>query len=269
MCKKLLLVGSIVLVGAWAFGSGVGREAMSYIRTGFHELRNATKDCVPLDFEIKRAENMLNNLDRTDDRLISALAGQIQSLRRMDQDVEQLQAKVADLKDEIQAWNSDLKVTLTSGGVAERESKALKLEGKFKMFKRVEAELKAKTESRDRTQERLTYIKEQREGLKGQRVELQNRIAALKTNVELLKLSETRSKTGLDHDQLAELADLKKLVDGLEERISTSLIEHQLRTEGTKEAPAPKSERGKVAPTSITAEIDSFFGNTKVAAEKK
>lgn len=265
MLKKLLLVGSIVLVGAWAFGSGVGREAMSYVRTGINELRSATKDCVPLDFEIKRAENMLNNLDRTDDRLISALANQIQSMKRMDADIETLQAKIADMKDDIQAWNNELKTVLTgSGGVAERESKALKLEQKFKTFKAAELSLKAKTESRDRTAERLNYIKDQREGLKAQRQELQNRIAALKTNVELLKLSETRSKAVLDNDQLAELADLKKLVDGLEERIGTSLIEHQLRTENAKDAPAaPKSNGAKASATSITAEIDSFFSKTE------
>lgn len=268
MFKKLLLVGAVVLVGAWAYGSGVGREVMSYIRTGINEIRSQTKDCIPLDFEIKRAENMLSNLDRTDDRLISALAGQIQSLRRMDEEIARLTEKVEDMKSALRHQNEELKVILVKGNdFTTREAKAINVEKQFKAVKAAESSLKAKIEARDRTQERLTHIKDQREGLKAQRVELQNRIAALKTNVELLKLSETRSKAVLDSDQLAELADLKKLVDGLEERIGTSLIEHQLRTEEPKAAPTQKSG---ASATSITAEIDSFFGKAepKVADNK-
>lgn len=274
MFKKLLLVGAVVLVGAWAYGSGAGREAFSYIRTGWNEIRSHTKSCVPISFELKRAEDMLGNLDRTDDRLISALAGQIQLLKKMDGELETMQARVEDMKSDLAVRNSDLKAILVSGAsTVERESKAIALETRFKSVRAMEALVKAKVEARDRTQERLSYIKEQREGLKGQRVELQNRIAALKTNVELLKLSETRSKAVLDDDQLAEVADLKKLVDTLEERIGASLIEHQLRTEDQKGTPAAPKSNGsvRVSPTSITSEVDSFFGKVdiKVAAEKK
>jgi chromosome segregation ATPase len=274
MFKKLLLVGAIVLVGAWAYGSGVGREAFSYIRTGWSELRSHTKSCVPISFEIKRAEDMLANLDRTDDRLISALAGQIQLLKRMDSELETMHARLDDMKADLAVRNDDLKAILVKGGSdVERETKAIALEAKFKNVRTTEALVKAKLEARDQTQERLNYIKEQREGLKAQRVELQNRIAALKTNVELLKLSETRSKAVLDDDQLAEVSDLKRLVDTLEERIGSCLIEHQLRMEDQKGAPAApgKSGGGRVSPTGITSEVDSFFGRTdiKVASDKK
>ena len=52
----------------------------------------ATRKAVPVDFEIKRAEDLLSNLDKTDDRLISNLANHIQMVKAMERDVDTMQA---------------------------------------------------------------------------------------------------------------------------------------------------------------------------------
>ena len=63
MFKKLLILSGMLVVVGWAFGSNAGRELVSYVKTGWKEVRQATSKIVPLDFEIKRAEDLLQNLD--------------------------------------------------------------------------------------------------------------------------------------------------------------------------------------------------------------
>lgn len=267
MLKKLLVLGGILLLAGWAFGSSAGREAVSYLKTGWHEMTRSVKKAVPIDFEIKRAEQMLNNLDKADDRLISAMAAQIQAVRKMDNEIETMQTNLDRMKNELAYKNEELKTMLTSNAKSlEQQSKAILLEKAFRSYKIAETALKTKLDSRDRTQEQLNTIKEQRETLKVQRVELQNRIAALKTNLEYLALAQAKSKSATGSEQISALGDLKQLVDQLEERINTDLIETQLRQEQTPAAAPPAAG----ASTSVTIEIDSYFGKiTTTKVEEK
>jgi len=269
MCKKLLLLAGIVLVGSWAVGSGACREMASYARTGWKEIRSASKKAVPVDFEIKRAEDLLMNLDRTDDRLISNLASHIQMVKGMEREVGTMQANLDRTRQELQVRNDEVKAKLTSNGRdISREQAALDLERRFKTFKNMEATVKTKKETLDNYRERLEAIKGQREGLKVQRQELASRIEKLKNDVEYLKVAETRNRMKLGDDQLADLAQLKNLVDGLEKRIETSLIEHQLRNQERPADAGKKDAAGSRATPNLTQEIDSYLGEAKVAQDK-
>jgi chromosome segregation ATPase len=269
MLKKLLLVGGIILVGSWAVGSGVCRDVASYARTGWKEFRQATKKAVPVEFEIKRAEDLLSNLDKTDDRLITSLASHIHMVKAMERDVETMQANLDRAKEDLRVRNDEMKTQLTSNtkGVA-RDQKALELEIKFKSFKTMEATVKTKKETLDNYRERLEAIKAQREGLKAQRGELATRIEKLKNDLEYLKVAETRNRSKLQGDQLADLAQLKTLVESLENRIETTLIEHQLRQQERPAVEGKKDAAGSRAMPNLTQEIDSHLSDAKVAQDK-
>lgn len=265
MCKKLLLVGGVLLVAGWAWGSSTGREMMSYVSTGWKEMRQSFRKAVPIEFEIKRAENLLGNLDKTDEKLINALAAQIQALQKLERDIETAQGNVDRMKNELALLNEEAKSRLASNGPAlERDKKLLLLERKLKEVKTCEALLRNKLAAREQAQQRLDFIKAQRENLRDQRADLEQRIVALRTNLEMLKASELRNKHALTDEQLADVQQLKELVDRLEERIDIRLIELKLRQEGT-----PSSQ---VSPTrggaGIVAEIDQYLGKDgKVAGQ--
>src|SRR5215470_9653841 len=105
MLKKLLVVGGLVVVVAWACSSGVAREIGSYVKTGWHELRSKAKNSVSIDFEIKRAEGMLASLDQADDRLIATLATEIQVLKRGEAEIERMQVNLENMKFDVQSLN--------------------------------------------------------------------------------------------------------------------------------------------------------------------
>src|SRR5690349_10334331 len=109
MFKKLLILSGMLVVVGWAFGSNAGREVMSYVKTGWKEVRQATSKVVPLEFELKRAEDLLNNLDRADDKLINTLAGQMQAAKSAERDLDTMIANLETKKIELQARADDLK----------------------------------------------------------------------------------------------------------------------------------------------------------------
>lgn len=271
MFKKLLVIGGLVVVVAWACGNNVCKEIGSYVRTGWKEFRSAAKKTLSIDFEIKRAEDLLANLDKTDDRLLSAQADQIQAMRTGERELDRMQTNLEDRKLELQALNENLKTwqTATHGGDLKKEQMKVDLERKFRTFKAAEAAYKAKGEAQTRHKERLEMIKEQREALKQQKLDLAARIEKLKNDVEVLKLAEARSHHAIKDEQLDDLNALKGLVDGLESRIEKQMIELELRKDQEPKAPAGGS---KVAPTggrSVMNEVDAYFGNESKAAAKK
>lgn len=270
MFKKLLVIGGLVVVVAWACGNNVCKEIGSYVRTGWKEFRHATKNGVSIDFEIKRAEDLLGNLEKTDDRLLAAQADQIQAMRSGERELDRMQGALEDRKLELQALNESLKnwQTATHGGDLKKEQMKVDLERKFRTYKASEAAFKAKGEAQTRHKERLEMIKEQREALKQQKLDLAARIEKLKNDVEVLKLAEARSKHAVTGEQLEDLNALKALVDGLEDRIEKQMIVLELRKDQEPKAPAGS----KAAPKdgrSVMNEVDSYFGTESKAAAQK
>ena len=97
-------------------------------------------------------------------------------------------------------------------------------------------------------------------------VAILNKVSKLKTDLDFLKVAQMKAKHAGEDFQVPEIAQLRELVDSLENRIETSLIEHQLREDiktGEKAASKP------VAPSNISSDIEIYFNAGKVAAEKK
>ena len=70
MKKSLIAGGAVALVLALLFG----RHSWSYVSTAFDWSRQAVKDSVPIEFEIKRAHKMIKGLEpqiRESERLIA------------------------------------------------------------------------------------------------------------------------------------------------------------------------------------------------------
>lgn len=266
MFKKLLILSGMLVVVGWAFGSNAGREIVSYMKTGWKEVRQATQKIVPLDFEIKRAEDLLQNLDKTDDRLITTLASHMQAVRGCERDVETMTANLEAKKADLQARADEVKNVQVSKTSTNRDLAALQLEKDFKQFKIAEAALKNRQSMLDQMQCRIKNMQEQREALKGQRGELVTRVSKLKTDLDYLKVAQLKAKHAGEDFQVPEIGQLRELIDSLENRIETSLIEHQLREEIKS---TDKTSSKAVTPSNISSDIETYFNTNKVAADKK
>jgi chromosome segregation ATPase len=204
-------------------------------------------------------------LDKTDDRLITTLASHMQSVRTCERDVETMTANLDAKKSDLQARADEVKNIQVSKTSVNRDLAALQLERDFKQFKIAEAALKNKQGMLDQMQTRIKTMQEQREALKGQRSELVTRVSKLKTDLDYLKVAQMKAKHAGEDFQIPEIAQLRELVDSLENRIETSLIEHQLR----EDIKTGEKATSKPANTNISSDIETYFSTGKVAAEKK
>ncbi|HMP17363.1 MAG TPA: hypothetical protein PKD72_10095, partial [Gemmatales bacterium] len=210
--------------------------------------------------------DLLLNLDRTDDRLITALASQMQNIRGNERDVETMTANLEARKAELQARAEELRTIPVSKSSTSHDLASLQLEKDFKQFKLMEASLKNKQATLNQMQTRIKSMQEQREALKSQRSELISRVNKLKTDLDYLKVAQMKACRAGEDFQVPELAQLQELVSSLENRIETSLIEHQLREEikqGDKVTSSPQAPN-----TNIASEIDNYFNTGRIADKK-
>jgi chromosome segregation ATPase len=265
MLKKALIgVGVLLVLAVVAWQTEVG----SYVVTAFKEGKAFCKKQVPIEFEIKRAKDMLASLEKVDDKLISALATEMVNKKKLEREVGEGDVALAAARDALKARNEAFKSIQVGGSSVQREAVAIDLERQFKRFKTMEATLKTKKELLAQHDERVSAVKEQRDGLKAQKTDLQARVEGLETQVALLKAAEARSRHRIDDSQLTELSRVKELVDGLEERIEKSMTELQLREDIKASAPT-SSPSFSVSTTGLAQEIDSYLSSpSRVAVEK-
>jgi chromosome segregation ATPase len=86
MLKKVLL-GSAIVVGSGALLFGT--SGISYMKTGYHSLRDTIKEQIPLDVEISRARDQIRDLK-------PEIAGNLKVIAREEVEVARLQREVLD-----------------------------------------------------------------------------------------------------------------------------------------------------------------------------
>jgi septation ring formation regulator EzrA len=262
MLKKILVGVGILLVGGFIWAK---TDVGSYVKTAWKQCRGYVKASVPIDFEIKRAKDMLANLDKAEDRLISVMANEIVAIKSLEKETGLMEDNIKQRRTELQARNEEFKKTdkvafVSSEGRYTRDQFGADLERRLKRLKDMENSLKAKKELLVQHNERLAAVRDQREGLKEQKKDLESRIQSLETQIELLKAAEARNKYRLDDSQLTELAKVKEIVDGLEKRIETSMTELQLRSETKADTKAPATFKTS---GNLTQEIDSYLSGSE------
>lgn len=258
MLKKIFVLGGVLLVGAWLWAK---TDLRSYVKTAYREVKGAAKKQVPVEFEIRRAEEQLNSLEEVNHRLISAQAALETEVKRLEQDNSKAEAKLAEDKQRIRTLNEALKTGATvlasyGRGPLTREELTRELDHLFRNFKIAETTLANKKELLAEQVQKLEAVRTQRDELKKAKLELQGRIEALKTQHEMLRVAEMRSQVTIDDTQLPELASARQQIEQLERRINVSMRELEIRQS---ERPVATPSRRAINPD-LSREIDGHFG---------
>lgn len=105
MLRKLFWGGAgAVLVGTLVFGS----ELWSYIGTGMSRAHRTVKESVPLEFELDRARNMLNQIEPEIKASMTAIAREESEVERLEKQVGQQETSLKKKESEMQQLGSDL-----------------------------------------------------------------------------------------------------------------------------------------------------------------
>jgi hypothetical protein len=224
----LLTVAGVALVGGVVFG----RELCSYVSSSARSVRHAVKDAVPVEFELRRARDLVDDIVpemQANVRLIAQQEVEIENLRRdinsSRASLEEERAKVVKLRDALAT-----KQTSFTFGRFDYSRDQLKedLARRFDTLKEAQVVLGGKERLLSNREKSLQAAIQTLERTRQQKSLLESQIASLEGQNQLVKAASVGSKFQLDDTKLAQterlIAEIKKQLD-----VAERVLAHEAR----------------------------------------
>ncbi len=256
MLKKAIIGTLFVALTA---GFLLGRDCVSYMRTMGNSVREAVKSEIDLDFEIKRADDMINQLTPAIERAHEKVITQQTALKRMEIQVAKRETEldkqeqlIVARRDHLESGNENFKFA----GVSYRRAELKRdLELRFDSFKRASEALNHEKKIMLARRETLSANIQTLTAMKSQREELKVAVAELEARVEQLKAEEAIQKLAINGD--SELSEATQLIERLTNEIEVK--EAMQSATGDIQGLIP-AETDAPSDGDIASQIDSYFG---------
>jgi hypothetical protein len=243
-----------------------GKDILSYAKSSAKGVRTAVKDSVPIEFELRRARDLL-------DEIIPEMQTNIRVIAQEEVEVAALKGEINKGREGLQDEQSKIKTLRVAleqpraqyafaGRTYSHDDVKHDLAARFTRFKESEAVLASKVrilESRERSLEGARQLLEKTGSEK--RV-LESRIEALAAQYRLVKAAATGSKIEVDNSKLAQT---EKLIAEIQKRLDVT--ERVLAHESKFVESIPVDT---VVEADLMAQVDEYFDsrNRTPASEK-
>jgi chromosome segregation ATPase len=211
--------GGALILGGLVFGT----DSMSYLRSSAKSVRSAVKEGVPLEFELQRARDMVENILpelRANVRVIAQEEVEIAHLRR---EISNATQKLESQRQSVSAFRNKLRgdeVTfVVHGRQVSRDQMTEQLASNFDRFKQAEATLVSKQRLLEAREKSLGAAQNVLERSRARKAELEQKIEALAAQHRLVQAQSVGTKVTIDDTQLAR-AD--KLISEIHKRLDTA-----------------------------------------------
>lgn len=242
------------LVGGMLFG----KDAVSYVKSSARGVRTAVKDSVPVEFELRRAKDMI-------EEIIPEMHANIRLIAQEEVEVAALKGEIAKgqqaLQDEENKIKS-LRVALEeprveysfAGRTYGRSEVKADLAARFERFKESEVVLASRVKLLDTREKSLTAAMQMLEKTKSQKRILEDRIEALASQYRTLQAAATGTQFQVDSSKLAKT---QKLISDIQKRLDVAerVMAHESKFVGS----IPVDEVDTVAETDLVAQVDDYF----------
>lgn len=200
----ILGVAGTAVVGGAIFGTDLG----SYVCSSGRAVRSAVKDNVPVEFELRRARDMVDDLIPEMQQCVRQVARQeveIAGLRReMEQGKANLSAEQARVKKLRDALGTE-EVSFNFNNVRyTRDQVKEDLSRRFDLLREAEAVQASKEKLLQGRERSLAAAMQALERARGQRQLLEGQIAALESQAQLLKSASAGTNASIDNGKLAQ-----------------------------------------------------------------
>lgn len=260
MFKKALIgTGVAAALGTFVFGTSV----LSYMATGVHEVREAVRSEVPLDFEIARAKQEIERIAPEIERCMHVIAEQQYDVEQREAEIVRRQADLAIQKDAILALREDLDSGKDAYVYANRQFSAedvrQDLARRFGRYKTAEETLSRDGQVVDARRKALAANEEKLDNMLAVKKELAVKIENLEARLAAVQASEAISDLHIDDTQLARA---KELIRELDKKIGTreTLMNNEGRFTGGIPVEADRDEQQAVE--NVEEQVDAYFGST-------
>ncbi|NLH16959.1 MAG: hypothetical protein GX455_10305 [Phycisphaerae bacterium] len=216
--KRGILLGvGVAVVGGLIFG----HDLASYVKSSAKMTRTAVKDSVPIEFELKRAQDLLDEILPEIHNNIRRIAQEEVEIAALKSDLGASEKSFNEEKERIQKVRQALLVPQASytfgGRQITREDLTKDLAFRFDRFKEAEIVLASKKRMLDTRQNGLQAAMQMLDRTKAQKELLASKIQALEGQHRLIKAASVGSGMSFDNSKIAQteqlIGQIKKRLD--------------------------------------------------------
>lgn len=260
MIKKLVLAGVLATVGLTAV---FGTAGLSYVRTGWQSASDQVRQNVPIEWEIKRARQMIEDLK-------PEIAANMQLVAREEVGVERLAAEVGAKTQQIAKAKQDimrLKGDLESGSVhfvyAGRDYSCQQvkddLAARFKQFQVHEKTANKLSQILAAREKNLDAARRKLDEMLSAKRQLEVEVENLQARLTMVQVAQTANPVSIDDSHLS---STRQLLDDIRTRIDVA--EKLTSSEGALDGSIPLDE---IASSDLLSEIADYFGEGRAEVE--
>lgn len=263
MIKKLLVA---TLVAGLASTFLFGRDAISYLKTCGSSVRTAVKGEVPLEFEIQRARDLVENLVPDIRNCMQMIAEQQVEIDHLTGEIARKEEGLANQEAAILALRGDLRSGKETFVYASRSYTTGDIKRDLeKRFERFKVAREAVERDRKILEARRTAVEanqEQLNNMLSKKQELEVQIAQLEARLETIQAAESVSTLAIDDSRLTRA---RTLIDDLNRQLDVR--EKVLDSEGKFTGLIPVEVEPQ-STSDVTDAIDQYFGSADEDAEQ-
>jgi phage shock protein A len=260
MFKKFFIVSGIGLASAAALA---GTGAVSYLKTGYNACHDSVRDAVPIEWSIKHAREMIDDLKPEIAKNLQIVAREEVGVQRLAAEVKAKEALLAKGRNDILRLKGDLEsgsVRFVYAGRNYSEGQVKEdLANRFKQFQvheQTAAKLNQVLAAREKN---LDAARRNLDAMLAAKRELEVEIENLQARMTMVNVAQTSSPVALDDSHLS---GTRKLIDDIRTRIDVA--EKLVASEGILEGAIPLDEPSS---PDLLREIADYFGEGRAEVE--
>jgi chromosome segregation ATPase len=260
MLKKLVVVagGAALLLGLF-----FGRDAASYVSTGWRQMRGAVTESVPVSFQINRARDLIKALDGDIKKNSVVIAREEVEIDRLQREVDRNVKSLAESKEKILRLTKDLERGDSSYDYGHRTYtvKQVKadLEHRFSRYQTSEATVNKLQQILEARQRGLLATREKLQAMESQKRQLEVEVANLEARQKMVEVAHAASNINFDDSRLSRT---KELIADIQARIEVD--EKMVGADVIVQGEIPLDDETQ-ADADITQKVTEYFSNSKPA----
>jgi len=211
---------SVITVGGAAFLGGVlfGTDLVSYVSSSFHSISLAVKENIPIEFQIRRARDLLDETGPEMQKNIRLIAEEEVDIASLRGDITGAQQSLAAEKVRLQSLRDDLSTSQSTFSIGDfsytRPQLTEELAQRFDNYKEAETSLQQKQQLLENRQSALAAANQAMQIASDQRAGLQSEIDALEARYRLVQATAVGTDVQVDNSKLAQtekvVADVRR-----------------------------------------------------------
>lgn len=257
MLKKTIIVGAALVLLGLLFGR-------SHLTTAVGMAKQAVKDNVPVQFEIKRAREMIKGLIPEIEKNMHLIAREETEVAKLEKQLLKSETQLTRDRDHILRLKNDLdsgtEVFVYSGRNYSAKQVKEDLTHRFDQFKTKEATTDSHRKVLTARQASLTAAREKLEGMLAAKRQLEVDVENLEARMKMVEVAQTTSDFNFDDSHLART---KELISEIGDRIEVA--ERLVNADTNFHDQIPLDEPS--ANRDITKEVANYFGERREEIE--